>query len=236
MTLLELVTHLRQSILDDVGGTSVAWADITEDQDDVTQLRWSNEELTRFINEAQKQACRASLLIKTASPTFAVTVAGGTSEYSLDPRVINIKGAYLASTGKELVETEYEDVMGMPSWRDTTGTPTHYISDMETGTIHLYPQPTAADTVNLLVYRLPLTDLDWETAETTSAEIREDHQIDMLYYAAFLAYMKDEANTFDPQRAEYNRQLFEKKFTSSSAYADVRRSRTRNKSIKYQGL
>lgn len=236
MTLLELVTHLRQSILDDVGGTGVAWADITEDQTDVTQLRWSNEELTRFINEAQKQACRASLLIKTASPTFAISVTAGTSEYSLDPRVINIKGAYLNSTGVELVEAEYEDVMGIPNWRTITSTPTHYISDMESGTITLYPTPVVDDTVNLLVYRLPLVEMDWELAETATAEIKAEHQIDMLFYAAFLAYNKDEANTFDPQRAEYYRQLFEKTFTSTSAYADTRRSRTRNKTIKYQGL
>ena len=236
MTLLELVTHLRQSILDDVGGTGVAWADITEDQTDVTQLRWSNEELTRFINEAQKQACRSAFLIKTGSPTFAISVTAGTSEYTLDPRVINIKGAYLASTGRELTEAEYEDVMGIPNWRTNASTPVYYITDMETGTITLYPTPIIDDTVNLLVYRLPLADMDWEKAETDTAEIRADHQIDMLFYAAFLAYNKDEANTFDPQRAEYYRQLFEKVFTSTSAYADTRRSRTRNKSIRYQGL
>lgn len=236
MTLNELVKHLRQSILDDVGGTGVDWAAIVEGTDDVDQLRWSNEELTRFVNEAERQACRSAFLLKSASTDFDISVILGTSQYTLDPRIIRIKGAYLSSTGKELIPLEYEDVMGTPNWRTITGTPTHYIADMESQTITLYPQPIANDTISLLVYRLPLQDMSWDLSEIDTPDIRVEHQIPMLYYAAFLAYMKDEANTFDPQRAEYNRQLFEKEFSNTSAYGDIRRARTTNRTVRYRDI
>lgn len=236
MTLYELVKHLRQSVLDDVGGTGVDWAAIVEGTSDVDQLRWSNEELTRFINEAEKQACRSAFLLKSASTDFDISVVSGTSEYALDSRIIRIKGAYLNSTGLELVPLEYEDVMSIPNWRTTTGTPTGYILDIESQTITLYPQPIADDTVSLLVYRLPLADMSWSLAVTDTPDIRLEHQLDMLFYAAYLAYQKDEANTFDPNRADYYRQLFEKQFSTTSAYGDTRRARTSNRPIRYRGL
>lgn len=235
MTLLELVTHLRESILDDVGGTSVDWSEFAEDNVASSQLRWTNEELTRFINEAQNRVCIDALAIKDSS-TFSISVVAGTAEYTLDSRILQIKGIYLNSNGKELIEAEYEDLYGMQNWRTNTGTPTHYVLDIDTGKIRLYPEPESNDTIYLVVYRLPLEQFDWETNDTQSSELRLEYQIPMLNWAAYLAYQKDEANTFDPQRATYFRQLYSADFTYNSPYQDIRRRRSSNRTIRYGGI
>ncbi len=236
MDLTSLIKHLRLSVLDDTGGTGVSWEDIDEDMDENVQLRWSNEELTVFINEAFRQAHRRSLLIKKVEPTFALTVVTGTSEYALDPRIIRVKGTLLASTGKALTQTEYEDIVEVTHWATKTGTPTNYIIDYGTNQLILFPTPIVDDTVSLLVHREELTPLDWADP-TGEPEIAERYQLPALYYAAYLAYNKDEANTFDPQRAQYNHTLFATEFGSeTSAYSEARRVRSRRRGIAYGGL
>lgn len=235
MTLLELVKYLRESILDDVGGTNVDWTSIDEESIENSQLRWSNEELTRFINEAQNRVCLDSLAIKD-STNFTISVVADTASYSLDSRIIQIKGIYLDSTGKELIEQEYEDLYTHQNWRDVTGTPTHYMLDIDTGSIQLYPKPETNDTIYIVAYRLPLTEFSWLTAETQSAELRSEYQIPMLNWAAYLAYQKDEANTFDPQRATYFRQLYSADFTYNNPHSDIRRRRSSNRTIRYGGI
>lgn len=236
MDLSSLIKHLRVSILDDTGGTGVLWEDLDEDDDASAQLRWSNEELTTFINEAFKQAHRRSLLIKSIEPTFNITVSTGTSTYAIDSRIIRIKGTKLASTGKKLDELEYEDVMDITDWDSKTGTPTHYLIDYGTNQITLYPQPVADDTITLLAYREEMAPLSW-AAPTGEPDIDERYQLSALHYAAYMAYNKDEANTFDPTRANYHYALFEQAFGGAiTAYAEKRRRRSRRRGIQYGGL
>jgi len=236
MNLTALIKHLRLSILDDTGGTGVVWEDIDEDSIENAQLRWSNEELTNFINEAFKQAHRRALLIKSVEPTFNLAIVNGTSTYTLDSRIIRVKGTKLASTGKKLDELEYEDIMDITDWDTKTGTPTHYIIDYGTSRITLYPAPISNDTVSLLTYREEMAPLRW-TAPTGEPDIDERFQLQALYYAASMAYNKDEANTFDPQRSQYYDALFTSEFGDrTTAYAEKRRRRTRQRGISYGGL
>ncbi len=236
MDLTALIKHLRISILDDTGGTGVDWECIDEDDDTNVQLRWSNEELTTFINEAFKQAHRRSLLIKTIEPTFNITVVLGTSGYDTDARIIRIKGNKLESTGKKLDKLEYEDVMDITDWATRTGTPTHYLIDYDTNNITLYPQPIVNDTLTLLVHREEMTALDWADP-LGEPDIQERYQLTALNYAAHLAYNKDEANTFDPQRSQYYYALFAAEFGGeTTAYAERRRIRSKRRPITYGGL
>ena len=235
MNLLDLVTHMRKSMLDDTGGVGVEWQDLTEDDTDSAQLRWSNEELTRFIDQAVKRAVRAALLIKKSESAFDLTIVSGTSEYTLDSRIINLKYAELSSTGRQLLPIEIEDLIGVQGWRDRTGTPTSYIVDESDNNIRLYPIPTANDTLFLTYYRLPLLDLTWDD-NTATPELATEYQIEMLDYAGYLAYMKDEANTFDPSRAANYLSLFERNFGNISAYSEQRRKRSTGRGVRYGGI
>ena len=236
MTLVELVKYLRQSILDDTGGTGVVWEDLAEDDVESAQLRWSNEELTSFINSAQERAVRAAFLIKKAESDFDIAVTAGTSEYSLNPLVIRLRDVRLNSTGRSIDPLEFEDLLEIPNWRTKTGTPLGYVLDESDRTIRLYPVPLINDTIELIYYRLPLESFDWIRDPYATSEIPEEFQIDMLDYAAALAYTKDEANTFDPTRSEYFRQRFQTNFTSTNAYAETRRRRSRGRTVKYRDV
>jgi len=235
MTLVQLIKHLRVSILDDTGGTSVLWEDLAEDDVEAAQLRWSNEELTTYINEAVNRACRASFLIKKAETDFDIAVTAGTAIYQLDTRIIRVKSVELASKGKPLFPTEYEELMGIQNWRVRASTPEMYIIDESDKQITLYPIPVIDDTLHLIYYRLPLVSLDWGS-NSNDVEMPEEYQIDMLDYAAHMAYLKDEANTFDPQRSEYYRQKFTTNFTDTSVYGELRRKRSKGRTVRYRDI
>jgi hypothetical protein len=235
MTLYELVKHLRVSILDDTGGTGISWQDITEDDETVNLLRWSNEELTRFINEAERQACRSSLLLKEASDDLDIELVEDVSTYTHSPRIINIKNAYLGSTNTELRRVEVEDLYQIPRWKSVVGVPNRYIVDYATKVIRFYPTPVSDDTVNIIAYTLPRREMDWVSRDIDTPEIKEQYHLPLLHYAAYLAYQKENANTFDPQRSEKFKLLFHSEFSDSSAYSETRRERTRYRPIKYGG-
>jgi hypothetical protein len=235
MTLLELITHLRTSILDDTGGSGVDWTAITEDSPSNIQLRWSNEELTRFINEALRKACRGSYLIKDYQAAFDISVVADTNNYSIDSRIIKIKEARLLSTGKRLEPLELEEIWDNTFWEDTSDTPQGYIIDHKVNTITLYPNPIVDDTVKFIAYREEMAPLDWDN-EDGEPEIAERYQLDILHYAAFMAFMKDEANTLDPNKAKDHLALFTAEFSSNSAHAETRRGRSRNRGVAYGGI
>ena len=234
MTLLQLIKHLRVSLLDDTGGGAIQWQNITENDNENVMLRWSNEELTSFINEAISKAHRGSYLIKDTKPELDVAVVAGTSEYPLDSRIIKVLKASLNSNGRELIESSIDDVFSIQNWSTLEGTPTNYIPDYTTGKITLFKKPLIDDTVHLLVYRTEMTPLSW-TSPNESPEIAERYQVSVLNYAAYLAYLKDEANTLDPQRASMFLAMFNNEFDNNSAYTETARVR-KVPIVKYGGL
>lgn len=235
MKLLEAVTYLRENILDDIGGLNLNWASFTEDGTDSLQLRWTNEELVSNINEAMNQVYRRILPVKESNPDFNITSSIGQSEYSLNNKILNIQGMRSSTTGLTLERIDIEDLWNFKDLRTKVGAPTKYIPNYDTGSITLYPQPSASDTYNILAYRLPISTLNWDYEENI-IELREEFIIPMLWFAASLSYDKDEANTLDPNRSVYFLQKFNQEFVPTSAYSDVRKRRTSNRSIRYGGL
>ena len=68
MNLLDLVTHLRKSVLYDTGGTGVDWSVINESDYDSIQLRWTNEELVNYINEVDDYSYLIHLPVEPKPP------------------------------------------------------------------------------------------------------------------------------------------------------------------------
>lgn len=235
MTLYELVKHLRRSILDDVGGHGIAWEDIEEDQEEAILLRWTNEELTDFINEALRKVCRSTYLLRDLQPSFKITIIPDNYVYNLDSRIIRIKNTKLISSGLPLEEKELEDIETISNWEETSGTPTCYIVDYQIGQIAFYPNPSVGDTLNIWAIREELNPLVW-TSNTSSPEIPKRFHIPMLNYAAHLAYLKAEANTLDPDASGRYLAMFQQDFDNNSAYTETRRHRSRGRTVKYGGL
>jgi len=231
MILEDLVKYLRFEILDDfVSG----WEAISEYDTD-SQLLWSNESLARYINEAEKQAVRRSLLIKDYT-TYTIDAVSGDHTYDIDDKIIRILDIDNDTDGLPLTGIEYDDVRGIQNWKSKTGTPSYYIVDYNSNTVRLYPTPDASHTLNLVVYRLPLEEQDWDASMSSAPEIRTEYHIPMLHYAAFLAYSKQDVDAFDPQKATYHLQQFNAEFTDTSAYSETRKRRQSNQTTKYGGL
>lgn len=228
MNLLELVTHLRRNVLYDTGGTGVDWATYTEANYDSIQLRWTNEELTANINEAINQVYRRTSPIRA---TVNISAVANTAAYSLASyvlKVINIRRANGHSIPHLSALDFYDETNG------TKGDIDYYVTDDVTDTITLFPTPTVNETLVATVYRGPLTKLVW-TSNTLSPELKEIYQVPMLNYAAGMAYMKDEANTLDPKRAQSLFEAFDREFPFTSAYSNIRKGRTARNPVRYGG-
>jgi len=230
MTLLQLIEHLRVSILDDTGGDSLDWTDVTDQDETVHLLRWSNEELTRFINQAQKEAAKNAKLIFDNSKTITTQI--NVKEYPLDSNIFIVDDIYDTVTGKYLEAT---DIKLLATQKPKTQIPTHYSLNESSGTIQLYPTPSDVRILGMFTFNLPKKDFSFSSSGD-NAEIREEFQIPMLWYAAFLAYNKDEPNTLDPQKALLYKNLFEEQFGKSSAYSTTKLLRKRSNTVKYVGL
>jgi hypothetical protein len=230
MKLEDLVKYLRFEILDDF---VTGWEAMIE-TDNTSELLWSNESLSRYINEAEIQAVRRCLPIKDFT-TYTIDVVAAKHTYDVDPKIIRVLDIDSDDTGLPLTKTEYEELRNVQNWRTVTGTVTDYLIDYEAKKIRLYKIPTETDTLNLTVYRLPLKTLDWEHQDRIP-EIREEYHIPMLHYAAFLAYSKQDADVFDPQKAAYHLQQFNSEFSDTSAYSETRKRREGKRTITYGGI
>lgn len=228
MTLLELVKHLRINILDDTGGHGVDWANYSEEDAGSFQLRWENEELVANINEAIRQVYKR---INPVQDIYSLSVLSGVKDYTLPSYIREVLSGRRAD-GRILEEKSVLDYLS-DDFESDTGDLEAYIPDQETNKLRIYPEPIANETVTLHVYRYPKVELTWDNTEL-SPELRLEYQVPMLNYAAFLCYMKDEANTYDPQRANTFSALFDREFPFTSCYSSNRKSRTVNRPVKFR--
>lgn len=235
MELIDAITYLRENILDDVGGLGADWSSISDDDTSSFQLRWNNEELVSNINAAIELVYRRILPVKEDNSLFNITTTQGVSSYSLDSRILQIVGIRDTTTNKVLKRLDIEELWENDKFNTEEQTPSYYIPNYDTGSITFHKVPKEAVTYSLLVYRLPLVKQDWFENDL-EIELRDEFIIPMLWGAAAICYEKDEANTADPNRSIYYLQKFNQEFPVTSAYSDVRKRRTSNRTVKYGGI
>jgi len=233
MTLYEMVKYLRRNILDDKGGQGANWSDSTESTRDSIQLRWNNEDLVANINEAILQVFRR---INPIKDRYTLPLIANTNSYDLPSYIKTIELVRRQSDGHSLRKRELEELWRLGELETRKDQPTDYIVDGNTGTITIFPIPVDNDELEMIVYRLPLKKLTWEDDQDTIPELNEDYHVPTLYYAAYLCYSLDEANTIDPKRASNFLAMFDREFPFTSAYSNVRKSRTSNRPVRYGGL
>lgn len=176
MAISDLVTRVRDEILDDT----------------VAPYLWSDAALTRYANEAITEACKRAPLINR-STTQVITA--GTSAYTLDASAKQVLLVRLVSTQSPLTQTttsELDAFVG-PDWRDQQGTPSHFVKQAHT--ITLYPKPSASDSLYISTTNLP--DDDFDLDEDIDAGLHPG----LMYYIAYRAYQKRDADTYSPELA-----------------------------------
>lgn len=234
MTVLELVEFLRKSILDDIGGSNVAWKTLTENDPASTQLRWSNEELVSFLTQAEREIARRTQTLIDNTGVYDINTVVDTPDYVLGPKVLRI--AEIEYDGRQLEKLQHKDLRRIYSRKTHTGYPRNYAVDVGNRKITLYPTPDDIYSIQLVVCRLPLSDFLWSTADVTVPEIPEVFHFGLLNYAAYLAYMKDEATALDPGRAAMFKALFDQDFIPTVIGQEEKKMRNRGITMEYGGL
>jgi len=226
VTLGELLELLRHSILNDrtdrISGSS--------------DYLWTDKTLCIYINEAQRRFAVRSLILRdgTTDEVTLVPLVAGQTVYNLHNAVIAVvsaktegQNAGLSRVGHSFLESYRSPAARLPD-------PT-YFSAMQPGatlafstdeainnadgasveqvTLRIFPAPTAemvtANTaLRLRVIRKPLYPLI-ETSTGATPEIPEDHHIEMLDWAAYLALRIVDDDAGAPKRADEFRIMFE---------------------------
>lgn len=177
---------------------------------------WSSELIVRYLNEAVQEACERAYLIedRLTPAVCTITLVPDVSTYQLHPSVFEIKRATLR--GRPLDETSVEEMdEDCPGWESLKGLSRAFIFEQANGaraaSIRLVRIPTQADTLALTVYRGALKPLsaDFDTAKP---EIPERFHERLMDWALHRAYLKQDADTFDPNKAATSLALFVQAF------------------------
>ena len=167
--------------------------------DAVEPFLWSDPEVYGYMDRAQRKFCTAVRGIADArTPEITeVAVVAGEMFSPLDPRVLQVRSAYNATTGSDLAPFSPREV-GEAALRQT-GDVTGYSFDDEDGAIRWTVVPAADAVVNLVVYRLPR---DTISSKSDELEIPPEHQEALLDWMAHLAYLKHDAEAYDKRASD----------------------------------
>ena len=189
---------------------------------------WSPELIVRYLNEAVQEACeRAKLIEDRSSPLVcAIQLVPGQDTYNLHPSVFEIKRATLR--GRPLDETSVDALDDdCPGWESQKGLPRWFIfeqaSGVRPGSIRLVRTPAQADILALTVYRGALKPLSADI-DGAKPEIPERFHERLMDWVLHRAYLKQDADTFDPEKAAVSLGLFVQAF-GERPDANVQRKR-----------
>lgn len=178
--------------------------------DDVVEPQlWEDGEVDQYLNDAQREAAVRARLIKDSTTTAVTQIAIDTTstDYPLHTSILSIERVKLASQEQPLGRTTVDELDRLyPDWESQVGMPRFFVED--NGRIRLVPKSAQVDTMNLVVYRLPLADMK---AEDDSPEIHEMHHARMVDWALRCAYLKPDQEKYDPTLAA----RYEAAFTGS---------------------
>jgi hypothetical protein len=181
---------------------------------------WEDDQLLRYLNQAELQACLRAELIKDSTtaednddnPLCSLAVVSTTASYLVSPkiiRVISLKPAALSCTLTQKTVGEMDAQIN--NWRADSGDLVFFIfGDVERDRLTFYRKPSANDTAALIVARYPLADMT--ISDTSSPEVPEEHHYDLLDWAAHLAYRKPNSDTFNLPMSQMYEQSFTRKF------------------------
>lgn len=206
---------------------------------------WTDEEIDTYMNQAQRAFARATdCFLDSTTAVARVAVVANQALSALSPLVIRPRRAELASTSQPVIlattaEMDLGAITGRDyglrvpyRWRTATGTPQFAITDFAPRKLLLTPKPTEADTINLVVYRLPLLPV---TSSSSAFEvIDEDHQYGLRLYMQKLAYLKQDTETYNPKRSAAA--ATEWAAFVNDAKQDFKRTRFSHRPVAYGGI
>lgn len=221
---LTLLNEIRER-LDDVGGDAgnPLTGFVYRWQNDDTGCLWKNIELVNYLNEAiYDVGLRKPIYDTDDAAICAITVVSGTRVYALDPLILSIEEARLASTGLPLIKTTVKrmrELIGRyrptENWRVLPGAVTHYLEDEHTRQLTLYHTPSANDSIKLCVKRLFKDSVSWTplateaTLTTAFTDIPDYYRRALVLGVIALAYRKRDSDTLNMDYAKEAEQMLD---------------------------
>ncbi|MGH8025997.1 MAG: DUF6682 family protein [Pseudoxanthomonas sp.] len=184
-------------------------------EDEVAPYLWTDEYLTKRLNEAVEEAAiRARLLVESDREDICqITLVPDQAQYTLHESVLVIRRAVLASDRSEpICRTTTAALDGHRCrWREETGTPEFLVRDQQARTITIAPIPTAADVLHLTVWRLPTDD---ELMEDDGDEpcIEQTYHDKLMHWACFRALSRRDMEQQSTKDADRHLSIFEAVF------------------------
>ncbi|KLD65427.1 hypothetical protein [Dyella japonica] len=215
MNLGLLRQSLREEILDDA----------------VEPFLWSDDTLNRYLNNAVREACiRARMLRDDASSATSVcrvAVDPATSgRVAIDPSIIAIRSGSLSDGLHPLWAVSSNDMDRLePGWdagRMEQGTPRYIVMDLAQKVVQLWPRPSAALTLQLRVWRMPLaTELMVEDDDEPVVHLPDAEEL--RHWAAHEAFLKRDEDTINEDASSKHLALFEQRFGSRPSFHEMAR-------------
>ena len=172
-------------------------------QDNAQPYLWPDDDVTDWLNDAQRHACvRGRLIREDANPAVCqVALEPGRSTYPLHKSLYEIIHLALVPTTGEpitlsLQSREWLDAT-TPNWRFAAGRRPEFAVQNDTS-LRIVGDIHAGDVLHIECYRLPLKIM---VNEADKPEIHEAHHEHLIHWALHRAFSKPDADTFDANRA-----------------------------------
>jgi hypothetical protein len=149
---------------------------------------------------------------------------------ALDPRIDRIIAATFTPTGStsatELDLTGMDWLREQCDWATRSCSRPYKLVHLR-GEVRLWPTPSVAGTLQLAVYRLPLSPME---ADEDTPEIDEQHHDGLVDWMVYKAYQTKDGEQGDRERSQDALALFEARFGPRDS-ADVRRRQNERRRV-----
>ena len=212
--------------------------------DTASPYLWSDNELYSYMDDAMNMFARLTGGIADfTSPVTAVAVTAGNRIGAIDPSILRIMSATRASDGGRVTIINSTDEVNLPAPNDygtqtalnmsnTPGPVRYMVIGAQRGVVKFIQVPVVADTLNLVVYRLPLTPITGPSQSLN--EIGAEHHAHLMIWMRHLAYAKQDAETFDRARSAEQKAMFEAYCVQACSENDRYKAKVRV--VRYGGL
>ena len=210
--------------------------------DNVEPYLWSDDELYLYINESQNEFAYFTRCFPDSTNFTDIDIEASNPLVDVDQKIFHIRRATIRGTRKILKVMTLDDFSenylkhdylytSVGYWEDVTGEPSVLILDADIDQGRLYPIPTEADVIDFSVYRYPLEDI---IDENSSFEINPRFYYGLIYGVKYLAYSKQDYETFNQDEATKNMVLWNEFLNTSES--QIKRKIRKPNAIRYGGL
>ncbi len=205
----------------------------SEMNDDQLPYLWTDADVYRYIDDAQKMFCRNTDGIGDASTPAVVDIAviPGTTWVNTHPSIRLMRRATRTDTGRPVEIVNFQDMADRQWFFDgRTGPVKALVIGEEPYRARVFPDSSETVTVRLLVYRMPLEIIEGDQ----DFEIVEKHHQHLLLWTKALAYLKQDAETYDKTKSVE----FENKFLAycEKSKLEDRKEKHKTRIVRYGGL